>query len=161
MQDNVGHLRFATAAIQLKLSLTSLGCKSNVMDPLFLWRFAVKGGNGSAKEQPLWKVQGRKSARLLSICQRISFMCMPQTGEDIFYGERRSARIPGVGLLSAKALAAVCGNPQDLKNGRQFAAWLGLVLRRVSTGGKPTLLGIRKLHTAKGTNLTAVAVASN
>ena len=52
--------------------------------------------------------------------------------------------IPGIGILTATALAVVCGDPKMFKNGRQFAAFLGLVPRQVSTGGKPTLLGISK-----------------
>ena len=57
---------------------------------------------------------------------------------------QRLMTIPGIGILTATALAVVCGNPKMFKNGRQFAAWLGLVPRQVSTGGKPTLLGISK-----------------
>lgn len=57
---------------------------------------------------------------------------------------QRLMTIPGVGILTATALAVVCGNPKMFKNGRQFAAWLGLVPRQMSTGGKPTLLGISK-----------------
>jgi transposase len=57
---------------------------------------------------------------------------------------QRLMTIPGIGLLSATALAVVSGNPKEFKNGRQFAAWLGLVPRQMSSGGKPTLLGISK-----------------
>ena len=57
---------------------------------------------------------------------------------------RRLLTIPGVGLLSATALAVVCGDPKQFKNGRQFAALLGLVPRQFSTGGKTTLRGITK-----------------
>jgi transposase len=57
---------------------------------------------------------------------------------------RRLMTIPGVGILSATALAVACGDPTIFKNGRQFAAWLGLVPRQISTGGKPKLGGISK-----------------
>lgn len=50
----------------------------------------------------------------------------------------------GVGPLIASAFAAEVGDPRAFKNGRQVAAWLGLVPRQHSTGGKPTLLGISK-----------------
>lgn len=56
----------------------------------------------------------------------------------------RLTTIPGVGRLTALALAVVSGNPKEFKNGRQFAAFLGLVPRQVSTGGKTKLLGITK-----------------
>lgn len=52
--------------------------------------------------------------------------------------------IPGIGLLSATALLAAIGDVSVFKNGRELAAWLGLVPRQHSTGGTPTLLGISK-----------------
>ena len=57
---------------------------------------------------------------------------------------RRLVSIPGVGPLTATALFAAVGNGSDFKNGRHLAAWLGLVPRQVTTGGKPKLLGISK-----------------
>lgn len=50
----------------------------------------------------------------------------------------------GVGPLIASAFAAEIGDPRAFKNGRQVAAWLGLVPRQYSSGGKPNLLGISK-----------------
>ena len=52
--------------------------------------------------------------------------------------------IPGVGILTATALLAAIGNASMFKSGRELAAWLGLVPRQFSTGGKQTLLGISK-----------------
>jgi transposase len=52
--------------------------------------------------------------------------------------------IPGVGPLTASALAASIGNPRAFRDGRELAAWLGLVPRQHSSGGKPHLLGISK-----------------
>jgi transposase len=57
---------------------------------------------------------------------------------------QRLAAVPGVGLLTATAVAASIGDARQFKNGRQLAASLGLVPRQHSTGGKPTLLGISK-----------------
>ena len=57
---------------------------------------------------------------------------------------RRLEAIPGIGPLSASALAASIGDARAFKNGRQFAAWLGLVPRQHSSGGKERLLGISK-----------------
>jgi transposase len=54
------------------------------------------------------------------------------------------AQIPGVGALTASALVASIGDAKQFCNGRQLAAWLGLVPRQYSTGGKPRLLGISK-----------------
>jgi transposase len=53
-------------------------------------------------------------------------------------------KIPGVGPITASALVATIGDAKNFKNGRQVAAWLGLVPRQNSTGGKATLQGISK-----------------
>lgn len=57
---------------------------------------------------------------------------------------QRLLTIPGVGLLTATALVAAIGDVSVFKNGRELAAWLGLVPKQHSTGGKQTLLGISK-----------------
>ena len=57
---------------------------------------------------------------------------------------RRLMGIPGVGPMTATALLAAVGDVKMFRNGRQFAAWLGLVPRQHSTGGKDRLLGISK-----------------
>ena len=57
---------------------------------------------------------------------------------------RRLAQIPGIGPLTASALVATVGDASQFNNARQLAAWLGLVPRQHSSGGKPMLLGISK-----------------
>jgi len=57
---------------------------------------------------------------------------------------RRLATIPGIGVLNATALAAAIGEGQTFARGRDLAAWLGLVPRQITTGGKPRLAGITK-----------------
>lgn len=54
------------------------------------------------------------------------------------------AQIPGVGLLTATAIVASMGSPDAFKDGREFAAWLGLVPRQTGTGGRVRQLGISK-----------------
>jgi transposase len=56
----------------------------------------------------------------------------------------RIAQIPGIGPLTASALVASIGDVRSFRNGRQLAAWLGLVPRQHSSGGKAHLLGISK-----------------
>jgi transposase len=56
----------------------------------------------------------------------------------------RLLMIPGIGPLTAPVLMAAVGDAQVFKNGRQFAAWLGLVPKQHSTGGQTRLLGISK-----------------
>lgn len=57
---------------------------------------------------------------------------------------RRLIAIPGIGVLNATALTAAIGDGSAFGRGRDLAAWLGLVPRQVSTGGRPKLLGITK-----------------
>ena len=57
---------------------------------------------------------------------------------------QRLLTIPGIGPLTATALVAAVSDATHVKNGRPCAAWLGLVPRQHSTGGKPRLLGISK-----------------
>ncbi len=57
---------------------------------------------------------------------------------------RRLATIPGIGVLSATALVAAIGDVASFTRGRDLSAWLGLVPRQHTTGGKAKLLGISK-----------------
>ena len=57
---------------------------------------------------------------------------------------QRLQQIPGVGPLVSTATVAAIGNGAAFHKGREFAAWLGLIPRQHSTGGKPHLLGISK-----------------
>jgi transposase len=59
-------------------------------------------------------------------------------------GCRRLLTIPGIGPLTATALIAAIGNGTTFRKSRDLAAWLGLVPRQHSTGGKTRLLGISK-----------------
>lgn len=52
--------------------------------------------------------------------------------------------VPGIGPMTASCCLSVVADPKDFKNGRNFAAWLGLVPYQYSTGGKPRMLGISK-----------------
>lgn len=57
---------------------------------------------------------------------------------------RRLAAIPGIGVITATAIAATVTDPDQFRSGRQFAAWLGLTPQQHSTGGKNRLGGISK-----------------
>lgn len=59
-------------------------------------------------------------------------------------GCTRIRQIPGIGPVVATAIVAAIGNGAAFRKGRDFAAWLGLVPRQYSTGGKAKLLGISK-----------------
>jgi transposase len=57
---------------------------------------------------------------------------------------QRLASIPGIGPIIATAIATTVSDPNAFRSGREFAAWLGLVPRQNSTGGKTRLGGITK-----------------
>ena len=54
------------------------------------------------------------------------------------------AQVPGIGPITASALVASIADAKSFDSGRQVAAWLGLVPRQHSSGGKSNLLGISK-----------------
>lgn len=54
------------------------------------------------------------------------------------------AQVPGIGPITASALVASIGDANNFESGRQLAAWLGLVPRQHSSGGKSNLLGMSK-----------------
>lgn len=57
---------------------------------------------------------------------------------------RRLADAPGIGVITASALVATIGTGEAFRSGRQFAAWLGVVPRVSSSGGKSVLGSIGK-----------------
>jgi len=57
---------------------------------------------------------------------------------------KRLMTVPGIGAITATALLASVGDPRQFRNGRQFAAWLGLTPRQYTTGGKIRLGRITK-----------------
>jgi len=57
---------------------------------------------------------------------------------------RKLEAVPGIGPITASAMVASVGDAKNFRNGRQLAAWLGLVPKQDSSGGKTVLLGISK-----------------
>jgi transposase len=55
---------------------------------------------------------------------------------------RRLAKLPGVGPVVATAIVAAVNDGRQFRSGREMAAWIGLVPRQYTTGGKPRLGGI-------------------
>jgi transposase len=57
---------------------------------------------------------------------------------------RRLQTIPGIGIIGATAISAIVTDPKAFRSGRDFAAWIGLVPRQDSTGGKQKLGPVSK-----------------
>lgn len=73
---------------------------------------------------------------------------------------QRLETIPGVGIITATALAASIPDPSVFKSGRQFAAWLGLVPRQHSSGGKDRLGRVSKMGNGYLRRLLVVGATS-
>ncbi|MFC0402982.1 IS110 family transposase [Paraburkholderia rhizosphaerae] len=86
----------------------------------------------------LWQEYRCVEARLLQLRRQIESIA---TADDT---ATRLTSVPGIGQLTATAITAFAGNGTQFKSGRHLAAWLGLVPREFSTGGKQHLLGITK-----------------
>jgi transposase len=85
-----------------------------------------------AEQLVLFKRQILEMDRRITACHR--------AGEV----SRRLAEIPGVGPLLASALVAHVPNPKAFSSGRNLAAWIGLVPKQNSSGGKERLGGVTK-----------------
>jgi transposase len=82
-----------------------------------------------------WKTVEQQIEGLSDELQRIA---------DSDAGCTRIQQIPGIGPIVATAIVAAIGNGAAFRKGREFSAWLGIVPRQHSTGGKARLLGISK-----------------
>jgi len=78
--------------------------------------------------------QLRQLDHQLALCDRE----IAQSARDDEAAQRLQA-MTGVGVITADAVCASVGNAHDFKNGRQFAAWIGLTPRQYSSGGKTKL----------------------
>ena len=76
--------------------------------------------------------------RVAELTQRIEYHIRHHTDG------KRLLQIPGIGPLTASALIAAVGDARQFNSGRQMAAFLGLVPRQHSSGGKTRLLGIHE-----------------
>jgi len=86
----------------------------------------------------LWEAFTEADARLKAASKEIEALA---ANDEL---ARRLMMIPGVGALGATAMISAIGDPRRFKRGRDLSAWIGLVPRQYSTGGKNTLLGISK-----------------
>ena len=83
-------------------------------------------------------------------------MCWHRRNE----ASQRLETIPGVGIITATALAASVPDPSVFRSGRQFAAWLGLVPRQNSSGGKERLGRVSKMGNGYLRRLLVVGATS-
>jgi len=111
----------------------------------YLTSLTDEGGDVSGLSPRILTLVADARAQWLELDRRIAafdaeFAAFVKENEDA----RRLATIPGVGVTIASALIAAIGNAEAFEHGRDLAAWLGLVPRQSTTGGKPKLFGISK-----------------
>jgi len=98
------------------------------------------------------KLSSRMRQNLTSLYESLCFFDRQIAGQEAMLKAivreneacKRLLKVPGIGLLTATILFSVAGAAANFKNGREFAAYLGLVPRQHTTGGKIKLLGISK-----------------
>jgi len=88
--------------------------------------------------EELWQEYRSIEARLLQLRREIEAIA---SADDC---AARLTSVPGIGQLTATAITAFVGTGLQFRSGRHLAAWVGLVPREFSTGGKQRLLGISK-----------------
>jgi transposase len=93
---------------------------------------------GNQLLQELWQEYLKLQARIDQADDQLKSICKAHPVCE------RLCTIPGIGPLTATALLSAVSNPQLFRNGRELSAWLGLVPRQHSSGGKEKLLGISK-----------------
>jgi transposase len=124
--------------------LTGLGHTVRLMAPQFVKPYVKSNKNDVADAEAICEALGRPSMRFVPVknIEQQSLLCLHRARQGS--QSLKLEKIPGIGPLTATALVASVGDGKCFKNGRQFAAWLGLVPQQYSSGGKPTLLGISK-----------------
>ena len=105
----------------------------------------LDGGNDTSIGPRMHRLLDDMRAEWLELDRRIAafdneFAARAHSDADA----RRLTTIPGIGVLNATALVAAIGKGETFARGRDLGAWLGLVPRQVTTGGKPRLVGITK-----------------
>lgn len=105
---------------------------------------ALAGARGALADETLPTALRQCVARQLTHLRELQVHladCDREVARDAQADARaqRLARLSGIGVLTASAVAATVVDPQQFRCGRQFAAWLGLTPRQYSTGGKTRL----------------------
>jgi len=139
----------------------ALGHTVKLMAPRFVAPYRKNGKNDGNDAEAICEAVSRPSMRFVPVktLEQQSVLCLHRVREGLI--EERTATINrlrgllaefgfvlpqkaaevrlGIGPLTASAIVASVGDVREFKNGRQFCAWLGLVPRQHSTGGKQRL----------------------
>ena len=116
--------------------LIELGHEVKLMPPHYVKPYVKRGKNDAADAAAICEAVTRPTMRFVAVknVEQPSVLMLHRSLETI----------PGIGPITASALAASITDPGVFKNGRELAAWIGLVPRQNSTGGKQRLGKISK-----------------
>ena len=143
--------------------LESMGHTARLMAPQFVKPYVKSNKNDAADAEAICEAVSRPSMRFVPIknVEQQAVLALHRVRQGFVrartaqanqirgllgeYGllvpqgdaSRRLEKVPGIGPLTATALVASVGDAKNFDNGRQFAAWLGVVPRQHSSGGKP------------------------
>ncbi|MBM3567813.1 MAG: IS110 family transposase [Alphaproteobacteria bacterium] len=125
-----------------------------------LAEYGIVAAKGRERARDLWTVLERGSDALPELARRTLVLIARmiealseqvraieielQAWHRAHPASQRLEGVPGIGLITATALAATVSDARAFRSGRQFAAWLGLTPRQHSSGGKQRLGGISK-----------------
>jgi transposase len=107
-----------------------------------LAEFGVAAAQGRAGVKELLTLITGEEDRGLPVDARASLMVLAAQLQAV--QSKRLQTIPGIGVIGASTITAVVPDPTVFRSGRDFAAWIGLVPREDSTGGKRKLGPISK-----------------
>lgn len=131
----------------LRAHLAELGLVADVGRDGLAKLIGMIGDKGTLRALPVAMLQVVRVlvAQLASVQQQISELDrVIHSQHKASQVSRRLETIPGIGVIGATALAATVTDPKAFRSGRDLAAWIGLVPRQNSTGGKERLGGISK-----------------
>lgn len=142
--------------IRSRLMKERTALMNSIRGLLHEYGIAIPQGISSLKKQLIELSQTEITATTLFICQDLYQELLNKEEHIEKYDNKINqiyeanqvckniATVPGVGKQTATIIYTALGNGSEFKNGREFAAYLGLVPKQSSTGGKTKLLGISK-----------------
>src|SRR6266404_3812001 len=122
--------------------LTKLGHEVRLMPAKDVKAYVKRNKNDAADAEAICEAVRRPTMRFVRIksAEQQGQLMQHRTSE----ASQRVEAIPGIGVIGATAIVATVADPTVFRSGRDFAAWIGLVPRQDSTGGKQKLGPISK-----------------
>src|SRR5207245_807878 len=124
--------------------LGALGHEVRLMPAQYVKAYVKRNKNDAADAEAICEAVQRPTMRFVPIKTAEQQAAQLMAWHKANAVSQRLASIPGIGPIIATAVATTVADPNMFRSGREFAAWLGLVPRQNSTGGKTRLGGITK-----------------